>query len=204
MNKYVVYVLVCLIGFFTAKKMYKNESKTHSFEDIQIVTQSIKNISKLVVSEGSFSEVYSYKDDKKYFYDTFSFDKSVIVTVNAKVQVLFDLEKMVVEMDSIHKQIRIKHIPPEEINITPNVKYFDIQQSTFNTFTKEELNKINEKSIEKIRETSEVSDLKTKAKQRLIIELSKIYQLSAILGWEVVDETEEKLLDNFFIENPKF
>jgi len=184
--------------------MYKNESKTHSFEDIQIVTQSIKNISKLVVSEGSFSEVYSYKDDKKYFYDTFSFDKSVIVTVNAKVQVLFDLEKMVVEMDSIHKQIRIKHIPPEEINITPNVKYFDIQQSTFNTFTKEELNKINEKSIEKIRETSEVSDLKTKAKQRLIIELSKIYQLSAILGWEVVDETEEKLLDNFFLENPKF
>ncbi len=204
MNKIVIYILVCLIGFFTARWMYKNENKTYTNEDIQIVLQSVKNMSKLVVSEGSFSEVYSYKDAKKYFYDTFEFNKSVIITVNAKVQVLFDLEKMDIDIDSLNKKIKIKYIPKEEIIIIPNVKYFDIQQSTFNTFTKEELNKINQKSILKIKETAKVSALKKNAKKRLITELSKIYQLSAILGWEVVDETEEQLLGDFFTQKTKF
>ncbi|MCD6544892.1 MAG: DUF4230 domain-containing protein [Flavobacteriaceae bacterium] len=204
MKKIGIYILVCLIGFFIAKWMDKKERKAETNEDIQIVIQSIHNISKLVVTEGVFSEVYSYKNAKKYFYDTFEFNKSAIVTVNARVQVLFDLEKMVVEIDSIHKKIKIKSIPKEEIVIIPDIKYFDIQQSTFNSFSKEELNSINKKSIEKIKQTAEVSELKKNAKKRLIIELSKIYQLSVILGWEVVDETEEQLLDDIFMEKIKF
>lgn len=203
-NKVAIYILVCLIGFFTAKWIYKSEKITDTNEDIQIVLHSIKNISKLVVSEGSFSEVYTYKDAKKYFYDTFEFNKSIIVIVNAKVQVMFDLEKMLVDIDTLDKKIKIKYIPKEEIIISPNGKYFDMQQSTFNTFSKDELNKINQKSILKIKETTEVSTLKKSAKKRLLIELSKIYQLSTILGWEVIDETDEQLLNNFFIEKPKF
>jgi hypothetical protein len=158
----------------------------------------------LVVSEGYFSEIYNFKDAKKYFYDTFEFEKSAIVTVNAKVQVLFDLKKMVVEIDSIHKKINIKYIPKEEIVIIPDVKYFDLQQSTFNSFTKEELNAINKKSIQKIKETVDVSKLRNTAKERLLEELTKIYQLSAILGWEVIDETEDQFLENFYTEKPKF
>lgn len=204
MNKYGIYILVYLFGFFTAFWLYKSEKKTNTNEDIQIVLNSISNIRKLVVSEGNFSEVYTYKDAKKYFYDTFEFNKSVILTVNASVFVMFDLNEMIIEVDSLEKKIRKKYIPKEEIIINPQVKYFDIQQSTFNTFNKDELNKINKKSIEKIKETAKVSALKRNARTRLIEELSKIYHLSNILGWEVIDETEEKLMDNFFIEKPKF
>ena len=204
MKKFGIYILVCLIGFLIAKWIDKSEKKAETNEDIQIVVQSINNISKLVVTEGIFSEVYSYKNAKKYFYDTFEFNKSAIVTVNARVQVLFDLEKMEIEIDSINKRIKIRSIPEEEVVIIPDIKYFDIQQSSFNSFSKDELNSINKKSIEKIKQTAEVDVLKKNAKKRLIIELSKIYQLSAILGWEVVDETDNQLLDNFFIEKPKF
>ncbi len=204
MKKFSIYILVCLIGFLIAKWIDKSERKAETNEDIQIVMHSINNISKLVVTEGIFSEVYSYKNAKKYFYDTFEFNKSAIVTVNAKVQVLFDLKKMEIEIDSIHKKIKIKSIPEEEIVIIPDIKFFDIQQSTFNSFSKDELNNINKKSIEKIKQTAEVSALKKNAKKRLIIELSKIYQLSAILGWEVVDDTEDQLLENIFIEKLKF
>ncbi len=116
---------------------------------------------------------------------------------------MFDLKKMEVEIDSVKKTIRIKSIPKEEIIINPELKYFDLQQSTFNTFSKDELNKINKKSIEKIRETVDVSELRSKAKERLFEELENLYQLSAILGWEVIDETEEQLLNSFFTEKPK-
>ena len=43
-------------------------------EEIIVVVNTIKNLSKLVVSKGTFSEVYNYSDSKKYFYETISFE----------------------------------------------------------------------------------------------------------------------------------
>ncbi|MDN3620612.1 DUF4230 domain-containing protein [Polaribacter undariae] len=154
-------------------------------------------MSKLVVSKGTFSEVYNYSDSKKYFYDYLSFDKKAIVTVNATVEVGYDLSKLEIQIDSLGKKIYINKIPKEEVVISPDVKYFDLQQSQFNTFTKSELNKINQKSIEKIKETIAVTDLKEKAKIRLIEELSKIYQLSAVYNWQVIDNTNSGIFSNF-------
>ncbi|WP_186434433.1 DUF4230 domain-containing protein [Lutibacter sp. Hel_I_33_5] len=151
-------------------------------------------MSKLVVSEGTFSEIYNYSDAKKYFYDYLSFDKKAIVSVNAKVEVGYDLSKLEIQIDSIGKKIVINKIPKEAIVISPDIKYFDLQQSSFNSFTKDELNKINKKSIEKIKETIELTELKTKAKTRLFEELSKIYQLSVVYGWEVEDNTNSTIL----------
>jgi hypothetical protein len=198
------YLIVALLAFFLTREWYRKEQKQDTYEQTQVIVQSIKNMSKLIVTEGVFSEIYNYENAIKYFYDTFEFKKSVIVSVTAKVQVVFDLEKMNVEIDSIHKKIIIKSIPEEEINIIPEVKYYDIQQSTFNTFDKKELNQINQKSIDKIRETAKVARLKEHARERLLEELKKIYKLSGILGWEVVDESEMQLMDNFVQQKPKF
>ncbi len=204
LQKFSGYVLVALLVFLFTRGCYRKEQKQNTSEETQVIVQSIKNMSKLIVTEGVFSEIYNYENAKKYFYDTFEFKKSAIVAVNAKVQVVFDLEKMKVEIDSVNKKIIIKSIPEEEINIIPEVKYYDIQQSTFNTFDRKELNQINQKSIEKIRETAKVAQLKEHARERLIEELKKIYRLSSILGWEVIDESEWHLMDNFVEQKPRF
>jgi len=107
--------------------LYFKESKNHQKEEIQVVLNSIKNLSKLVVSKGSFSEVYNYSDSKKYFYDYISFDKKAIVTVNADVEVGYDLSKLEIQIDSVQKRIVINKIPLEEVTISPEIKYFDIQ-----------------------------------------------------------------------------
>lgn len=190
------YILVFLIGFFIAKFWSQKEENHQTNEEIKVVVNSIKNLSKLVVSGSTFSEVYNFKDSKKYFYDYVSFDKQAIVTVNAKVEVGYDLSKLEIQIDSLGKKIYIKKIPEEEVSIAPDIKYFDLQESQFNSFSKEDLNKINEKSIEKINQTIAVTNLKKEAKNRFFEEISKIYQLSAIYGWEVVDDTNS----NFLIE----
>lgn len=191
------YILVFLVGFLIAKYWYQKDDNHQTKEEIKVVVNSIKNMSKLVVSSASFSEVYNYKDSKKYFYETISFDKQAIVTVNADVEVGYDLSKLEIQIDSVSKKIYINKIPKEEVTISPDVKYFDLQQSQFNTFSKEDLNKINEKSIEKIKQTVELTNLKTAAKTRFFEEISKIYQLSAIYGWEVLDNTNSGFLDDF-------
>ncbi|PQJ77015.1 DUF4230 domain-containing protein [Polaribacter glomeratus] len=183
------YIIVFFIGFFIAKFWYDKKEENHQKEEIQVVVNSIKNISKLVVSKANFSEIYNYSDSKKYFYDYVSFDKKAIITVNANVEVGYDLSKLEIQIDSLKKKIYINKIPEEEITISPDVKYFDLQQSQFNTFSKEDLNKINKKSIDKIKQTIQLTNLKTAAITRFFEEISKIYQLSAIYGWEVVDNT---------------
>jgi hypothetical protein len=194
--KVLKYIAVFLLGFFIAKYGYYKKEKNYKKEEVQVVVNSIKNLSKLVVSEGTFSEVYNYSDSKKYFYDYLSFDKKAMVIVNAKVEVGYDLSQLEIQIDSIGRKIIIQKIPSQEIVISPFVKYFDLQQSQFNSFSKEELNKINEKSIEKIRETIEVTTLKEEAKTRLFEELSKIYQLSSVYGWQVEDNTNLDFLKN--------
>lgn len=147
--KYLKYTAVFLLGFLFAKFWYEKREETYQKEEIQMVVNEIKNLRKLVVSEGNFSEILNYSDSKKYFYDFLSFDKKAIVTVNAKVEVGYDLSKMDIQIDSIGKKIIINKIPTEEIIIEPDVKYFDLQQSNFNSFSKEDLNKINQKALKK-------------------------------------------------------
>lgn len=191
------YILVFLLGFLIAKFWYQKDQTNFEKEEINVIVNSIKNMSKLVISSTSFSEFYNYSDSKKYFYDVVSFDKKAIVSVNANVEVGYDLSKLDIQIDSIAKKKYINNIPKEEINISPNVKYFDLQQSQFNSFSKEELNKINQKSIEKIKNTIELSALKKEAKTRFFEEISKIYQLSAVYGWQVVDKTNTNFFDNY-------
>ena len=191
------YILVFLVGFLIAKFWYQKKDNHQQKEEVRVVVNSIKNMSKLVVSSGNFSEVYNFTDSKKYFYETISFDKKAIVTVNAKVEVGYDLSKLEIEVDSLAKKIYIHKIPKAAITIIPDVKYFDLQQSQFNSFSKNDLNKINEKSIEKIKQTVELTNLKKEAKTRFFEEISKIYQLSAIYGWEVVDKTNSHFLSDF-------
>jgi hypothetical protein len=191
------YILVFLIGFFIAKFWYHKDDNHQTKEEIKVVLNAVRNMSKLVVSSGNFSEVYNFSDSKKYFYDYVSFDKQAIVTVNAKVEVGYDLSKLEIQIDSLAKKIYINKIPDEEITIAPDVRYFDLQQSQFNAFSKEDLNKINKKSIDKIKETVALTNLKKDAKMRLFEEISKVYQLSAVYGWEVVDHTNSNFLTEF-------
>ena len=110
------------------------------------------------------------------------------------------MSKLEIQVDSVDKQIIINKIPKEEIVISPDIKYFDLQQSQFNTFNKEELNKLNRKAIEKIQTTITVSKLEKEAKLRLFEELSKIYQLSKIYNWKVVNNTGDNLFDTVLLK----
>lgn len=195
------YVAVFVLGFLIAKLWYEKKEIKHQEEKASIFLKGIKNLSKLVVSEGSFSEIYSFSDTKKYFYDYLSFEKKAILSVNAKVEVGYDLSQLELQIDSIGKSIIINKIPREELVISPDIKYFDLQQSKFNSFSREELNKLNDTAIEKIKTTITVSNLKKDAKNRLFEELSKIYQLSKVYDWKVVDNTGDSLLDSLLIKD---
>lgn len=173
--------LVLLVKFCEFKK-----SDTSSLENsTNLIQQQIINVGKLVVTEGHFSEVLTYKDQDKYFGGMISFDKKVLLVVNADVTVAYDLHLMKYDIDQKTKTITILNIPKEEIKISPDIQFYDVDQSKLNPFTGEDYNKISKQAKVSIAKKIETSSLKSNAENRLISELSKMIILTNSLGWKL-------------------
>ncbi|AXT56597.1 DUF4230 domain-containing protein [Aquimarina sp. MMG015] len=161
-------------------------SQKTELESSDLILDQIKNVGKLVVTEGHFSEVITYKDAKKYYLDILTAEKKAIVVVNAGVTVSYDLSKIKHQIDQTNKTLTITSIPEAEININPNIKYHDLEEDFFNQFSPEDHNLIQKEVTRQLNKKIEASTLKSNAENRLISELQKIYILTNSLGWKLV------------------
>ncbi|WP_019668800.1 DUF4230 domain-containing protein [Eudoraea adriatica] len=152
-------------------------------ENSMLIRQQIENVAKLIVTEGHFSEVYSYKDSQQLFGPYFTADKKALVVVNAEVSVAYDLNEINFEVDEATKTLRILHIPEPEIKISPDFEYYDVSADYFNPFSAEDYNKIKENVQASLLKKVKGSSLLKNAENRLISELSKFYILTNSLGW---------------------
>jgi lipopolysaccharide export LptBFGC system permease protein LptF len=179
-----------LFKYCDFKKNY-DEDITYNTNLIQ---QQILNVGKLVVTEGHFSEVITYKNQQKYLMDMLSFEKKALVVVNADVTVAYDLHKMKYDIDEKNKTITIVSIPKEEIKISPDIQFYDVEQSKLNPFTGDDYNKINKSVKANLAKKIEKSTLKTNAQNRLISELSKLLITTSQLGWTL--KYEGKIIES--------
>ena len=177
----IIGVIILLFKFCEFKK----EDDSSLDYNTNLIQQKIVNVGKLVVTEGHFAEVVTYKSEDKYLLDMVSFDKKAIVIVNDDVTVAYDLRQMKYDIDEKNKTITILNIPKEEIKISPDLKYYDVEQSRMNPFTGDDYNKINKSVRANLAKKIEKSSLKSNAKNRLISELSKILILTSSMGWKL-------------------
>ncbi|WP_431158984.1 DUF4230 domain-containing protein [Winogradskyella poriferorum] len=206
MRKILFGVIITLIVLFTFKYCdERNEDKIIIQENTNLIEEQIKNVGKLVVTEGHFSEVFTYKNSQNYFGDLLEAKKQAIVIVNADVTVSYDLSKIEYVIDEVSKTLRITSIPKEEININPDLEYYDIQADFLNQFEANDYNEIKEIVQSSLMKKIEQSDLKSNAKNRLISELSKFYILTNSLGWTLkYNETYIESADDFKVLDLKF
>ncbi|MEM5565972.1 DUF4230 domain-containing protein [Psychroserpens sp. AS72] len=184
MRKILFGVLITLVVLFTFKYCGdKNEDKITLQENTALIQEQIKNVGKLVVTEGHFSEVFTYKNSKAVFADFLEAKKQAIVIVNADVTVSYDLSLIEYEVDELNKTLRIISIPKEEIKISPDFEYYDIQADFLNQFEAKDYNDIKKTVNTSLMKKIEASDLKSNAQNRLISELAKFYILTSTMGW---------------------
>lgn len=175
-------IVLAIILAFRFCEFKKDDSSTIEY-DTNLIQERIVNVGKLIVTEGHFAEVLTYKDQDKYLMDMISFEKKALVIVNADVTVAYDLRQMKYDIDEKNKTITIKYIPKEEIKINPDIKFYDVDQSRMNPFTGDDYNKINKTVKANLAKKIEKSTLKTNAQNRLISELSKILITTNSMGW---------------------
>ncbi|APG61425.1 DUF4230 domain-containing protein [Christiangramia salexigens] len=184
-NIVLVFLVTCvlILGFLYWDQ--KHEANESLEENTELIQEQIRNVGKLVVTEGSYAQVFTYKNSKSFYFDVLSARKKALVVVNADVSIAYDLSKLKIEIDEKSKRVIIKEIPQEEITINPNIKYYDVTQDYLNQFEAEDYNKIKSRIEKSLSKKIQASKLKYNAKNRLISELQKIYILTSSMGWEL-------------------
>ena len=199
MRKILFGVIITLVVLFTFK--YCGDKKADKIvlqESSALIQKQIKNVGKLIVTEGHFSEVFNFKNSKEIFGEYFTSDKKALIVVNAEVTIAYDLSKIEFKIDEATKTLQIISIPNEEIKINPDLEYYDMQSDFFNPFEAKDYNEIKKTVKASLVKKLETSDLKENAKNRLISELSKFYILTNSLGWTLTyNETPMTSVDTF-------
>lgn len=164
-------------------------------ESSMLIQQELKNVSKLIVTEGHFVEVYNYADSKELFGALVTADKKALVVVNAEAIISYDLSKIEYELVEAQKTIKILSIPEPEVKINPDFEYYDVTADYFNPFNAEDYNAIKKNVNASLMRKIEASSLKSNAENRLMSELSRIYVLSNSMGWTL--EYNQQIIDSY-------
>lgn len=183
MRKLLYVLILVMVVMFGYRYFFNDKDETILQENSALIQEQIRNVSKLVVTEGHFSQVFTYKNSKAIFANLVNVEKKALVVVNADVTVSYDLSLIEYELDEKSKTLKILSIPKEEINISPDFEYYDVTADFLNPFQAEDYNKIKNKVNAQLMKKIEASNLKSNAQNRLISELSKFYILTRSLGW---------------------
>ena len=184
MRKILVGVLIAFMGVLVFRSCFDDKKDKKILEEnTMLIQEQVKNVSKLIVTEGHFSEVYNYKDSQQLFGPLITANKKALVVVNAEVTVAYDLSKIDFEVDAENKILRIRNIPEPEINLHPDFEYYDVTADYLNPFDASDYNIIKKNVTASLMKKVEASSLKSNAKNRLISELSKFYILTNSMDW---------------------
>ncbi|QAA81693.1 DUF4230 domain-containing protein [Aequorivita sp. H23M31] len=184
MKKFLLGVIVALAIVFVFRFCDNKKSDRETISaDTALIQKELKNVGKLVVTEGTYGQVFSFKASKDLLFGLTYANKRALVVVNANATIAYDLSKIQTEIDEATKTVTITKIPEPELSINPNIEYYDVQQDYLNKFDASDYNKIKRRVEKSLREKIQESELRTNAENRLISELSKIYILTNSMGW---------------------
>lgn len=197
MNRFIFGFIAALlvlgsIWYFVGKRENKDEIRANS----AMIQQQIQNVGKLIVTEGYFSQVFTFKNSQNLFLDIVTSDKKALVVANAKATVEYDLRQLETRIDEDNKTLVLTKIPEPVINIYPEIEYYDVTQDYFNKFEANDYNKIKNTVTAQFRKKIESSGLKDNAQERLMSELVNIYVLTKSMGWTL-------MYNEVLIENPE-
>lgn len=195
MNKFGFGFLIALILFAGFWFFYQAKGELEELRaSSELIQKQVNQVGKLIVTEGYYSKVFTFKNSQNLFLNLWTSDKKALVVVNAKATVEYDLRQLETEIDEANKTLILKKIPEPVLNIYPEIEYYDVTQDYFNAFEAKDYNKIKNSVTAQIRTQIEKSDLMENSRERLMVELTNLFVLTNSMGWSLMHE--EKIIEN--------
>ena len=188
MKQIVIGLTIGVLSVLLYNKYNNPELVNTNIQGSQIIQEQLKNVSKLIVTEGYFSDIITYKDAKSLYLDLLSAEKKAVVLVKAKAIIAYNLKELSFEVDDLNKIITISNIPEPELEINPELTYYDVQQDYLNLFEAKDYNKISALVNERLRKQINASTFKSNSKNRLVSELYMLFGSTPLNGWVIVSK----------------
>ena len=185
--------LLTLMAIFGAYQLYRIIVPSTPKKEVSatVLLEKIEKVVKLTTVEGSFSEIYNYKQHN--LADLWPFRKKALVRINAKVSVGYDFERLTIEVDEAAKRIIIKNIPePEILSIEHDLDFYNIENGLFNMITNEDFTEMGFEAKKFIKDKVAETTLFEEAEEQRK-ELFEMLFLAQRLGeWEIITEKAPK------------
>lgn len=192
--KFIVFIVLVAVAFYGVSSWLKSrEDESRLLEQTSLLQKQIEHTSKLVVTEIQYAKVFSYENTRQFgwdYWDVFGVPKRALIISEAKAQISYDLRQLKYDLDPENKTIYLTQLPPPEISINPDIRFYDVKDYPLNKFSARDYNKIKKGITEKIRKEVLADPEMNNAQNRLLSELSNIYILSKSMGWTLVYEGE--------------
>lgn len=128
MRKIFLGIVIALVIVFALRYCeHKKDDREHLEASTALIQKELKNVGKLIVTEGSYSQVFSFSASRDLIYGLSFAKKSALVVVNAKATIAYDLSKVEMVIDEASKTVTITKIPEPELSINPNIEYYDVK-----------------------------------------------------------------------------
>lgn len=183
-----MYWLYSYFGVRKEKELTEHQSS--------VLLNEIKSVCKLVSVEGDFAEIYKYENIKEHFLSLVSSKKKALLVIHAKVQIGYDLKKVVMSADTANKKIILSNFPqPEVLSIEPEFQFYDIKSGMFNYFKPDDLTLLTKEAKEHIRAKIPESGLMETARKEALQAVVLIEKSMETIGW-TLDYSALEILKN--------
>ena len=179
-------ILGAILSYWIYSLFRKKKGKEVTHRQSTVLVEKIKSVYKLVSVEGDFAEIYRYEQTKDQLLSLFRTKKKALVIVNARIQIGYDLTKIMIHADEDRKKIVLTNFPePEVLSLTPELEFYDIRNDLFYAFTPDDLTQITKEAKENLRNKIPQSGLMEQARKEAREAVLLIEKLVETIGWKL-------------------
>jgi len=197
-NKFILAAFFFL-GVLLTQWWYQ-KPKTTIESDSSVLIEKIEEVCKLVTIEAHLAARHDEENNKTRTWYlplpiNITSSKSASVEVEGKVLVGYDLQNIDIEADSINKIIILKNLPePEILAIDHTLKYRDIEEDYFNTFSPKDFTDLNMRAKGVLKQRAIDTHLLEKAKEKGTEMLGVVEFMVKSAGWSI--EFQQNLFED--------
>ncbi|MGX1928603.1 DUF4230 domain-containing protein [Flagellimonas sp. 2504JD4-2] len=195
-------VLGAILMYWIFSLFRKKKNREVTSQQSTVLLDKIKSVCKLISVEGDFAEIYHYENTKGGLMNLLSSKKKALIIVKAKAHIGYDLQKLGLKADNKNKRIILTNFPePEVLSIEPELQYYDVKNGLFNSFSSEDLTKVNQEAKEHIKQKIPESGLMQTARKEALQAVLLVEKIVETIGWTLdysaleITNREKQLLE---------
>lgn len=179
-------ILGAILMYWLFSLFRKKRNKELTKQQSTVLLDKIRSVCKLVSVEGDFAEIYHYENTKDRFMSLLRSKKKALIVVKAKAHIGYDLTKLDLKADTEKKRIILNNFPePEVLSIEPDLQFYDIKNGLFNSFSPDDLTKLNQEAKEHIKQKIPESGLMDTARKEALQAVLLVEKIVETIGWRL-------------------